>query len=110
MVAGGAMMYQPIKASRAVRQDLCSLFAAGGPNIRQNNPSRERCTYSKLNPHKATRPPLRARRNVTTQLVQLGLCFMETLLHDVADTDDPLERSIANHGQVTNALQRHHLH
>ena len=35
---------------------------------------------------------------------------METLLHDVADTDDPLERAVANHGQVTNALQRHHLH
>jgi hypothetical protein len=44
------MMYQPIKASRAVRQELYSLFAAGGPNIRENNPSRERCTYSKLNP------------------------------------------------------------
>src|SRR5690349_12164298 len=38
------------KASRAVRQGLYSLFAAGGPNIRENNPSRERCTYSKLNP------------------------------------------------------------
>ncbi len=53
---------------------------------------------------------LRGRANIAAQLLQLGLGFLETLLHDITYADDPIKCSVANNRQVPNALKRHYLH
>ena len=50
------------------------------------------------------------RANVSLEILHLGLDLFETLLDNVADANDPTKCSFLDYRQVSDALERHHIH
>jgi hypothetical protein len=50
------------------------------------------------------------RANVSVEILYIGLDLFQALLDDVADANDAAKCSIVNYGQMSDALERHHLH
>jgi hypothetical protein len=50
------------------------------------------------------------RANVSVEILHLGLDLFETLLDNVADANDSAECSALDYRQVSDALERHHIH